>query len=100
MQWILPDTNVQLVYRRDGAVQQPVTLTPVSDNDSFWPERGFLALTQTRIRKAAGWGDAMRLGARETRERFVEVLRVLGQLLTFRMSMSSGPAKVAERPAS
>ncbi|MBW3596589.1 MAG: site-2 protease family protein [Planctomycetes bacterium] len=96
LQQVLPGTKLKLTYVRNGATRA-VTLDPVQSEEFFNPQRG-VRLTRTfEVRQASSFGEALALGARETKERFMDVLLVLGKLLSGQLSITnlSGPAGIA-----
>jgi regulator of sigma E protease len=96
LQQVLPGTKVKLEYQRNGKTAS-VTLEPAIAEDSYNPERGVILTYQSRIHSASSFSDAMWLGGRETKERFFEVLTVLGKLLSGQISPTNlvGPAGIA-----
>jgi regulator of sigma E protease len=95
MQKTLPDTELQLTWKR-GTEEQMARLTPVDSTTFFDESRGLELYAQSRIHRAAGVMDALRLGFRETKERVREVLLILQSLITRRLSATnlSGPAGI------
>jgi regulator of sigma E protease len=95
MQKTLPDTELQLTWKR-GTEEQMGRLTPVDSTTFFDESRGLELYAQSRIHRATGVADALRLGFRETKERVREVLLILQSLITRRLSATnlSGPAGI------
>jgi regulator of sigma E protease len=86
---------VQLTYSRDGQ-QHKAVLNSVASKQWFFADRGILLPLQSKFRVAESWSEALMLGARETWDRFTEVLRVLARLLTGRLNIDSlaGPVGI------
>ena len=92
MQVVHPDTKVQLTFTRNGKVQtSAIALQPSKDFFDESKNLEFMPVKNHNV--AATWGEAIWLGARETREKIGEVLGVLVRLLTGQISLTnlSGP---------
>lgn len=96
LQLSIPGTELKVTYRRGGAKDE-ATLTPVESDEWFLADRGLHLTRLTEIRTAESWGEAFRLGTRETKETLKQVLIVLKRLVTGRISMKQlgGPIKIA-----
>ncbi len=96
MQKMLPETQIKLTYERGGKVDS-VTLTPAASTEYFNAERGFILTFKTDTHYASSFGEAMWLGYRESKERFMEVLTVLWRLVSGQLSVTNlaGPARIA-----
>ncbi len=89
------DSKVKLTFRR-GDKTETVEMLPVADENHFQPQRGLSFAAQGEIRQATGIGEALQLGARETKERMGEVLLTLASLGTGRISVGDlgGPLSI------
>ena len=99
MQVAKPGTQVALTYVRKGDkpdAKRSATLESVPSDRWFYPWRGLILTGLTQVRTAESWGEACRLGLRETREKVVEVGQVLHRLVTGRISMKNlgGPIMI------
>jgi len=96
LQISIPGTVLKLAYRRDG-VKREATLTPVDSDKWFFASRGLNLAQLSEVRTAETWGEAFRLGIRETKETLTQVLVVLKRLLTGKISVKQlgGPVKIA-----
>jgi len=96
LQISVPGTVLKLTYQRDG-VEREETLMPVESDEWFLASRGLNLAQLSQVRTAETWGEAFRLGIRETKETLTQVLVVLKRLLTGRISVKQlgGPVKIA-----
>jgi regulator of sigma E protease len=95
MQNVLPDTSLRLKVQR-GKETKEFKLQP-ADSKTFFDEQRGLRFYPLRItHKAESFGEALALGAREVRERMVEVVATISQLLSRRVSPKhlSGPVGI------
>jgi regulator of sigma E protease len=95
IQFIDKDTPVKLTFTRKGK-PETASLTIVENLNVFDDTRGLRIFGEFVNHRAKGWGEAFRLGLRETKERLTEVLTVLSQLGTGKLSATnlSGPAGI------
>jgi regulator of sigma E protease len=96
MQSILPDTEVKLIYERDGKEKTSV-LQPEDSDEWFVPARGFRLFGLTKIHTAKSVGEACALGYRNTVESLLHVVKFLQKLCTGKVSPKNlgGPAMIA-----
>ena len=96
LQISIPGTALKLSYQRDG-VKGEATVTPVDSDKWFLASRGLSLAQLSEVRTAETWGEAFRLGIRETKETLTQVLIVLKRLLTGKISVKQlgGPVKIA-----
>ena len=95
MQGIDAGTKLKLTYSRDGKTR--TTTVGATENPTLYDEsRGLGIYSYTEMHEAKTWGNAFQLGLRETKERLSEVLTVLMQLGSGRISATnlSGPAGI------
>jgi regulator of sigma E protease len=91
LQNVYPGTRVELTLEGD----RQVTVEPGEAEDWFNPDRGLPLEPLQFMEKAENWGDAARLGARETWESLTMVVKFLRNLGT-RISFDAlgGPATI------
>jgi regulator of sigma E protease len=79
------------------ATSKEIVLAPVDLPGMFHVERGLKFVAFEQLNVAQGWGQAMQLGTRETRDKLIEVFTVLGLLSSGRVSLDNlgGPIKIA-----
>jgi len=96
LQVSVPGMALKVTYRRGGA-EHEATLTPVESDEWFLADRGLNLAQLSEVRTAESWGEAIRLGARETKETLTQVLIVLKRLVTGKIAMTQlgGPIKIA-----
>jgi len=96
LQELPPDLEVRLIARRDGR-ESTISVSPMIVPGSYDVERGLVLTSFQRTHVASAWGEAFRLGGRETKERLGEVASVLGLLVRGRLSMNNlgGPIRIA-----
>lgn len=96
LQVSIPGMGLKLAYRRDGT-EREATLTPVESDEWFLADRGLNLAPLSEVRTAESWGEAFRLGTRETKETLTQVLVVLKRLTTGKISVKQlgGPIKIA-----
>jgi regulator of sigma E protease len=85
-----------VTYRREGKLLRE-EMTPVDSEAGFFEPRGLEFDSLTRIRTAAGVGEALSLGVRETKEKLQEVGKTLKALLTGKVDPreAGGPIMIA-----
>jgi regulator of sigma E protease len=97
LQQCTPGTSVEFTWRRD---QQEMTAkaAPVAAADWWNPDRGWCLELKKTVAKAQDFGEAVRLGGRETLDSALAVYRFLQGLSTNRVSprMISGPIGIVE----
>ncbi|MGE0534687.1 MAG: site-2 protease family protein [Pirellulales bacterium] len=76
LQYLPADTQIKLKLASD----REITLTPVSANDWFNPDRGLQLEGAFRTRTATSVGEAFALGGRETLDSVLQVYRFLQKL--------------------
>ena len=81
LQSVPPETNLLVHYLR-GDQELTATLKPVTSEQWFSVDRGFRFRPLERIHLAESWGEAWRLGVRETKETLLRVFNFLGALFT------------------
>jgi hypothetical protein len=87
-------TKVQLVTKsKDG---EKFEVTPIASNDRFEIDRGMILRPEKRTREAVSFGEAIALGARETKEDVLLVYRFLQKLVSGQVSatMLRGPLTI------
>jgi regulator of sigma E protease len=96
LQSVPPETALLVQYLRGGQ-EMTATLKPVDSEQWFSVDRGFRFRPLERIHTAESWGEAWRLGMRETKEKLLQVFNFLGKLVTMRVSPRSlgGPLMIA-----
>lgn len=83
----LPEgVKVDVTFRRAGGKLETATITPEASKDAYYEPRGLLMKDLTDVRTAEGFGEALSLGFRETKEKLVEIGRTLRGLITGRVS--------------
>jgi regulator of sigma E protease len=87
LQQLHPDEVLKLMYERQGKTLQ-ATLQPV-EVDGFNPDRGLIFDARSEIHQAQSWGEAVRLGARQTWEDAFRVAEILKKLVTGRVSVAN-----------
>lgn len=94
LQRALPGSKAQLQL----ASGRQVTMEPVESKDWFNPDRGFLFEIQEIQRRAESFGDAIRLGLKETVDALTMVFRTVQRLLDNQVSPKalSGPVGIAQ----
>lgn len=94
LQSSLPGTRVRLTLA-DG---QTAELRPGPSGDAFLPERGLRFQAMGTVVQAANWAEAIRLGARETLDALLMVVRFLQKLGSQQVSFRAmgGPVTIAQ----
>ena len=94
LQRTLPGSKVQFQL----ATGRQVTLEPSESKDWFNPDRGLLFEIQEIRRRAESFGDAVRLGTKETVDALTMVFRTVQRLLDNQVSPKalSGPVGIAQ----
>lgn len=97
LQMFRSDSQVQLTVRGKDKNERIAILAPVASNRWFEPSRGLRMDKYEQIRVAETWGEATRLGLRETKEQFFNMRRVLVGLFSGRVSPKNlgGPIMIA-----
>jgi regulator of sigma E protease len=95
MQFVFPDTKLNVTWARSGQTMSAVVLPRDSAtfvNDS----RGLQLYVDQQKHVATDWGDALKLGFRETIEQLKQVVTILHSLITGRVSATnlSGPVGI------
>ncbi len=95
MQQFPPGADLTVKYSRNDK-EQSATLKPVDSKTLFSEDRGLRLRLMSQTRKAENWQEAATLGLTETTDRFLEVLRVLRQLVTGKIGFNSlaGPVGI------
>ena len=91
--------NVKLTVQSQGAAEKrTVELVPQEDPTWFNPTRGIALQSLTLIRKANGFGEAVRLGVQHTRSSVVDMWLTIRSLFSGRISPKSlgGPLQIGE----
>jgi regulator of sigma E protease len=79
----LPDSiQVEVTYQREGQKASTATIEPRDEGSGYLEDRGLNFAMPTEIHTADSVGEAFSLGLRETRDKLVEVARVLKRLVT------------------
>jgi regulator of sigma E protease len=88
--------KVELSWTHSGEKKQAV-LETVEAKSWFNPDRGLVVKTLSDIRQVDSWGDAFRLGLRETKESVWQVTTTLRKLIHGDISLSGfgGPITIA-----
>lgn len=96
LQVSVPGMVLKVTYQRDGA-EHEATLAPAESDEWFLADRGLNLAQLSEVRTAESWGEAMRLGVRETKETLTQVLIVLKRLVTGKIAVTQlgGPIKIA-----
>ncbi len=97
MQIRLPDTKLHLTYSRKGdSSTKSVVLQSAASDQWFSPIRGLKPAAQEEVHTASGFGEAWALGLRETKEAVLQVVTVLGKLVTGQLSPTKlgGPGQI------
>ncbi len=97
LQWLAPNMQVELTVR-SGDKQRKVQLEPVASDEWFSAQRGFALMPVSRVREAESLGEALALGARETKESLLMVYRFLQKLTAgdIPITMLGGPGTIAQ----
>jgi len=92
MQGFLPGTTFDFTWQRDGK-EMTGKATPVAAQGWFNPERGWETDAMLTIQQANTFGEAVRMGARETADSALFVYRMLHSVSTGKISPRnvSGP---------
>ncbi|MEN6405953.1 MAG: site-2 protease family protein [Thermoguttaceae bacterium] len=85
LQTTLPGTSVDLTFLR-GDEKKTVTLKPTAATDWFTPDRGFVFEPMRFVHGADSFGQALRMGGRETLDSLTMVFRSLRALGTAQVS--------------
>jgi regulator of sigma E protease len=93
---LLPDSNLELTYRRGTDTQKTVALEPASSDQFFYPARRVHTKPLSLVRTAESWGEAWSLGYVETEVSVKKVFAVLQRLFTGHISYRSlgGPIMI------
>jgi regulator of sigma E protease len=96
LQKMPPDMSLKLTYLR-GNQTHTATVHAQETDSWFFADRGLRMLPLQRTHTAGSWSDAWSLGWRETKEKFVQVLEILGKLVTLQLSPKNlgGPLMIA-----
>ncbi len=102
MQAALEDTRIEVTYQRKNKEgkykQEPLAkMTPVSSKDWFSSRRGIVPKADSQLHVAESWGEAFRLGRRETWESSIRVIGFLKKLINREVSPTNlgGPGTIA-----
>lgn len=90
-------TKIKLTFNRSGK-EMSADVSLISVPETFYPGRGFFRLeTMSEIRKANSWGEAARLGWRETKESVMQVVTTLRKVASGEVSATGlgGPGTIA-----
>lgn len=96
LQLIPPEIELEVTVERGG--QEIVALLQsAAEPNRFSDERGLRLTPLSRIHTASSWAQAAQLGMRETKEKLIQVLDVLGKLVTLQLSPKNigGPIMIA-----
>jgi len=96
IQFAPPDMKLQIEYKRDGKLAT-ADLLPVASDRWYNAARGFRFCTKEGTHVAGSFGEAVRLGFRETKDSMLHVFLFLRKLMTGEMSLTSlgGPGTIA-----
>ncbi len=97
LQMFPTDTKIKLTFNRGGK-ELSADVILISVPEAFYPGRGFFRLDiMSEIRKASSWGEAARLGWRETRESVMQVVTTLRKVASGEVSATGlgGPGTIA-----
>jgi regulator of sigma E protease len=91
----LPDTQLVVTVLRDGE-EVTATLSPQDSQELFLGSRHLPLQALQELHQVDSWGEAFSLGAREMKERMLEVVTVVGKLLTGQISLGQlgGPVAI------
>jgi regulator of sigma E protease len=84
----VPDATLELRYRRDGT-ESTASLSPVASETWYYGSRSVATTPLSLVRTAESWGEAWRLGVRETGSSLKNVVAVLQRLFTGGISVKS-----------
>jgi regulator of sigma E protease len=92
LQSVSPETKVKLTWTR-GKSESSAELAPLDSASLYDDLRGIELYTVENKHIAADWGEAFRLGFRETTDKLTQVVMILHRLVTGRLSPTnlSGP---------
>jgi regulator of sigma E protease len=95
VQQAVPGSEVKLTYLRNGK-EQTATVSPVDSDHWFNADRGMRLTWFSQVHTADSWGEAVRLGFRETKENLLQVVTVLHRLVTGQVSYKNigGPIMI------
>lgn len=96
LQFLLPDSSVQLTVSRQGTTKE---FTVAMAASPWWNEERFLPLEPvSRVHQAESWAEALPLGLRETKEQLMGIVRFLKSLVSGRISFTNlgGPGTIAK----
>jgi regulator of sigma E protease len=95
IQQAVPGSEVKLTYIRDDQ-ERTATVSPVDSTEWYYADRGMRLSWFSQVHTAASWGEACRLGLRETKENLSQVLTVLHRLVTRQVSYKNigGPIMI------
>ena len=79
LQHVSPDESVTFEYQRGNSAGK-ATVIPV-DSEAFQPDRGLVFATRTEVHIASSFGEAVRLGLRQTWEDATRVVGLLKKLI-------------------
>jgi regulator of sigma E protease len=93
MQLLRPETKVELTLDKD----RKVTLQPMDSADWFNPDRGLFLDVDTFFQQANSLGEALRLGANETGDSLLMVVKILQKMKSRQVSPMAlgGPGMIA-----
>jgi regulator of sigma E protease len=96
------DAEFRCVFRREGKIQDPITLSIHNAEGWYWHQRGVLLSPLMQTHQTDNVLAAANLGFWETSRRFKEVLNVLRLLFTGRLGLKGlgGPGQIAYAAAS
>jgi regulator of sigma E protease len=96
VQWVPEGTQVKLTFTRGGK-NETVVVTPYAEEGFYFAGRGLVLDQLNPIHTAESWGEAVRLGGRETWESLGLVVTFLKKLVTGRIALTSlgGPGTIA-----
>lgn len=94
LQMLPPETKLAVEYEREKVIRT-AELQPVATAD-FLPLRGLGFTAKNELRVAESWGEALSLGARQTREDAFRVGELVKRLVTGRVSIGNlgGPVSI------
>ncbi len=97
MQRALPETRVEVTFRRGERKESTVTMQPIVSDKWFSDARGIHLVLKQEVFYASSLGESVWFGLRETYEDMGFVLGFLGKLVTGKLSITNfgGPGTIA-----
>jgi regulator of sigma E protease len=98
VQFVRPDTEVELTVKQGDSEPRTVKLAPIVDDSAFIPARGFALKPVERIRKADSFAEQVRYGGDETFDALSMVFRFLKKIGSSQVPVSAlgGPVSIAK----